>query len=326
MKTNAIIRIVLFSLGILILTGILITALGIRFFTVDTSLITTEEYPLPVVSDGYSSSGSVHADAIRNLDIEWVAGTITISPQEGIYELIATENNGNEKYQMVYAVNGDTLKIRFCEDSIKFSSIGVNSTMSKDLHIAVPADWNCDELSIDAAASNVTINDLKIKDMEFDGASGQLGFYGCDVIHLDIDTASGDVEFNGTLENLDFDAVSASFHGTVHNCPSQIEMDSLSGKLTLYLPSDCGFTVTNDSLSNKINSDFEVSFSHNAIVHGDGSCKIDVTGLAGNITIRKHAPASDSAPCYDSNCTDITHNHQTNQNSTSSHHSENEHR
>lgn len=296
MKTNAIIRIVLFSLGILILTGILITALGIRFFTVDTSLITTEEYPLPVVSDGYSSSGSVHADAIRNLDVEWVSGTITISPQEDIYEIIAMENNGNEKYQMVYAVTGDTLKIQFCEDSIKFPSIGVNSTISKDLHIAVPADWNCNELSIDAAASNVTVNTLTINEVDFDGASGLMSFLDCDVRDLDIDTASGDVEFNGTLKNLDFDAVSASFIGTIHNCPDQMEMDSLSGKLTLYLPSDCGFTVTSESLTGKIHSDFEISSHHKGIIHGDGRCKIDISGLSGDVSIKKHAAASQDAP------------------------------
>ena len=298
MKTNAIIRIVLFSLGILILTTILLAALGFRFFMFDTytetSLVTTDEYPLPVVSDGYISSASVNADAIRNLDIEWVAGTITISPQEGIYELIATENNGNEKYQMVYAVNGDTLKIRFCEDSIKFSSIGINSTMSKDLHIAVPADWNCDELSIDAAASNVTINDLKIKDMEFDGASGQLGFYGCNVFNLDIDTVSGNVEFDGTLENLDFDAASACFYGTIHNCPTQLLMDSLSGKLNLSLPSDCGFTLHKDSLSGSFSSDFEIVIQGDARVHGDGKCKIDISGLAGEVIINKHTTPSET--------------------------------
>ena len=309
MKTNAIIRIVLFSLGILILTGILITALGIRFFIVDTSLITTEEYSLPIVSDGYLSSGSVNADAIRNLDIEWVSGTITITPQEGIYEIVATENCGNEKYQMVYSVIGDTLKIQFCADSMKFSILGINSNISKDLEIIVPVDWVCNDLSIDAAASDVTVNSIAIKEMDFDGASGQLHFHDCNVQNLDIDTASGDVEFNGTLEHLDFDAVSASFIGHIHNCPSVMDMDSLSGKLTLYLPSDCGFIVTKESLSGRIHSDFEFSSLHKGIVHGDGSCKIEISGLADDITINKHTTA-ETPPCNDPNCTDRTHNHQ----------------
>ena len=323
MKTNAIIRIVLFSLGILILTAILLTALGFKFFIVDTNLITTEEYPLPVVSDGYHSSGSANADAIRNLDIEWVAGTITITPQEDIYEIIATENCGNEKYQMVYAVSGDTLKIQFCEDSIKFPSFGINYNFSKDLHITVPSSWRCDELSIDAAASDVTINTLNVNEVDFDGASGQLSFHGCNVFNLDIDTASGDVEFDGTLENLDFEAASASFHGTVHNCPTRLLMDSLSGKLNLSLPSDCGFTLYRDSLTGSFSSDFEIIDQGGARIHGDGSCRIEVSGLSGNVNINKHHTDS-PADCTDPNCTDTSHKHQSAK-STQTHHNESEH-
>lgn len=296
MKTNAIIRIILFSLAIIILLGILIAGLGIKFLMFDRSMVTTSEYPLPVVSDGYSSSGAVNSEAIRNIDIDWVSGTITIEPRDDIYEISATETNGNEKYQMVYAVSGDILKIQYCKDPITFPSLGRDIVLSKDLTILVPSAWTCDDLNIDAAASDVTINGLTINDMDFDGASGKLSFSNCSVRKLDIDTASGDVEFNGTLEDLDLDAASASFHGTIHNCPNMLTIDSVSGRLDLFLPVDCGFTLTNDSLSGRFNSDFEISAKNDALIHGDGSCKIDISGLSGNVSIKKHASASENAP------------------------------
>ena len=303
MKTNAIIRIILLSLAIVILTTILVGALFFRCSPFGPKLT---DYPEPTA--GQMNQFEFSTD-IKRIEIEWVAGDIMIDAQEGLNTISVFESMSNDVTETMFCTtSGDTLKIQFCEDSIKFPTFGINYNFSKDLHITVPSSWHCDELSIDAASSNVTINGLNINEIDFDGASGVMSIVDCNVWDLDIDTASGDVEFNGTLENLDFDAVSASFHGTVHNCPSQIEMNSLSGKLTLYLPSDCGFTVTNDSLSNKINSDFEVSFSHNAIVHGDGSCKIDVSGLADDVTINKHA--SETAPCNEPNCTDTTHNHQ----------------
>lgn len=297
MKTNAIVRIVLFSLAIVILLGILIAGLGIKFFMFDRNVITTSESQLPIASDGMTTQTVADSSTICNIDVDWVAGTITLMPDENTATIIISETHtDNAKHRMVVEQSGNTLKIQYCEESIRFPSFGMDINFSKDLTILVPATWTCDELSIDAAASDVTINDLTINDVDFDGASGKLVFSNCNVWKLDVDTASGDVEFDGTLENLDFDAVSASFHGTIHNCPSKLEMDSLSGRLDLFLPSDCGFTLHKDSLSGSFSSDFEIIIQGDARIHGDGSCKIDLSGLSGNVNIKKHAAASEDVP------------------------------
>lgn len=359
MKTNAIVRIILFSLAILILLGILLGVLCFRMLRFD-NLVTIRENDIPEPTAGQMGQLEFSPD-IKRIEIEWVAGNIMIDSRPLVENIIVTESMGNDVTETMFCTtSGNTLKIKFCEKSMKFSSFGINSTITKDLHIVVPATWNCDELSIDAAASDVSINALTINDMDFDGASGNLGLYDCNLWNLDIDTASGDVEFNGTLENLDFGAASASFHGTIHNCPSQIQIDSMSGKLDLNLPVDCGFTLTNDSLSGRFNSDFEICARNDTLVHGNGSCKIDISGLSGDVSIKKHAAAFETSPtqdcnvpnctesshdhstiyldenctntshnhgdnCQDINCTDTTHNHQPNHNNTEDHQSNKKH-
>lgn len=319
MKTNAIVRIILFSLAILILLGILLGVLCFRMLRFD-NLVTIRENYIPEPTAGQVNQQEFSQD-IKKIEIEWVAGDIMIDAREGLNTISVFESMSNDVTEPLFCTtSGDTLKIQFSEASLKFPSFGINYNFSKDLHIVVPATWHYDELSIDAAASNVTINGLTINDMDFEGASGQLGFYGCNVFNLDIDTASGDVEFDGTLENLDFDAASASFYGTIHNCPTQLQMDSLSGKLNLSLPSDCGFTLNRDSLSGSFSSDFEIMIQGDARVHGDGSCKIALSGLSGDVNINKYQTESET-DCNDPNCSDASHNHS----QSKTHHQEQNH-
>ncbi|MBR3973281.1 MAG: DUF4097 family beta strand repeat protein [Oscillospiraceae bacterium] len=285
MKTNAIVRIVLFSIAILVLLGILITGLFIDMFQFDTS---TNGQNLPVAFDGITSQGAVDADDIRNLDIEWVSGTITILHDENTNQItIAETGSENEKDAMVYSKTGNTLNIQYCKDSIKFPSFGINVNISKDLFITVPADWSCNELSIDTSSADVNIINMKINEVEFNGASGVCYFENCTVDEISMDSASGDLEFSGVLNNLEFDGASANVMITVTNIPNRIDIDSASGDLELYLPENCGFTCELTSLSGDFESNFDTVTRKGTHVHGDGSCKITVDAMSGNVSIYK---------------------------------------
>lgn len=285
MKTNAIVRIVLYSIAILLLTGILVVGLTFDLFITDTSSYVEN---LPVAFDGVTSHGALGAEDIMNLDIDWVSGSITILHDEHTDQIsIAETGSDNEKYAMVYSKTGNTLNIQYCKDSIKFPSLGLNVTVDKDLIITVPADWTCDELTIDTASADVFIIDTKINEVEFNGASGVCYFENCTVGELSMDSASGNLEFTGVLYKLDFDGASADAMVNVSNIPTRIEMDSASGDLELYLPENCGFTCTLTSMSGNFQSDFDTITRKGNHVHGDGSCKIEVDAMSGNVRIYK---------------------------------------
>jgi len=295
MKNNAILRIIIWSIVIVILLGILAGALGYNQYRrnrrnhkseIDTASASrsTQE-----IQDGRGNTVQYDANEIRSLNIQWAAGTITIQPDTTVDTIQITENTWeNTKYQTVYNRSGDKLTIQFSRDNIVGFGISIRDNLKKDLTILVPENWECEELKVEAASANLMIRDLTVWDMEFDGASGICEFDDCILDSLDIDTASGDIHFSGSLNTLDFEAASASLYGKLTNTPRRIDMDGMSGDLELTLPEDTGFTVSLDGLSTDFTSDFETTTRNGKRIYGDGRCQINVDAMSGNVTIYKN--------------------------------------
>lgn len=286
MKTNAIIRIVIYSLAILILIGIMGGFIADEIY-LSGGILQKTDAPVPTESLTEINHQDFTAQ-IQNIEIEWVAGNITIHKSASLNSIIVEEYcpSGSE-YPIICRQSGQTLKIQFSEETMKFPSLGINAEVSKDLVIRVPASWNCNNLEIDAAATDVTVQDLSISDLDFDGASGKLVLDNCNIDVLDIDTASGDVEFSGSLNELDFDAASARFHGEFYQIPKKLDLDAVSGDLILVLPENTGFTCKTDTVSGKFESDFEFGTTGATYIHGDGACRINISALSGDVSILK---------------------------------------
>ena len=285
MKTNAIVRIVLFSLTIVVLIGLLLSAMGLVINRRNTNEIFTSE---AIGTDIQGPTVELDASGIRKLNIEWAAGDIIIEAKEGIDQIQFSESAAEDsKYPMHYKTSGSKLTISFSKDSITGFGININSSLTKDLTVYVPQDWVCEELQLEVAAANVDVRNMTIDAINFDGASGTCNFVSCIVNDLDIDTASGDVTFVGELNSLDFDAASASFSGVLSNSPREIEMDGMSGDLDLTLPQDCGFTVSMDGMSSDFHSDYPTTYSNGNQVYGDGRCRISVDGMSCDVYIRQ---------------------------------------
>lgn len=294
MKRNAIIRIILFSIAIVLLLGILggIWAFDrLSYFQNSNSLNGSV-----IVEDGingdYSSSGQTAADGIKDLEIDWAAGSITILPGDNKTIHFQESGASAEKDLMVWKIDGDKLVIQYSKeggidwDGINFG-VHLGVTESKDLMITVPRDWICRELEINSASSNVIAQDLSVHEIDINTASGICKLQNCTVDDLNMETMSGDITFTGILDTLDCDAVSANCSITVSNKPTRIDMDGVSGNLDLYLPEDCGFTAVIDSVSGEFYSEFEASTQSNRYVYGDGACRIEMDAVSGDIHIQK---------------------------------------
>lgn len=290
MKRNAIIRIVLFSLAIVILLGILAAGL-LAGFVVDHINWDSMEWVFTLNEDDEIRSGSAESSftvdpaKVKNISIDWAAGSVTLLPGTSSQTLISVSENGaSAGNTMVWKLSGDTLKIEFCDTR---SYWGFDFDGSKDLVIIVPQNWVCHELELDAASADVHVSDLIINEVDFDGASGDCRFVNCQIDELELDTASGKVAFSGTLNSLVCDAASADCVIHVTNVPRHIEMNSASGDLELMLPENCGFTLDLTALSGSFRSDFTTTSQNGNYVFGDGSCRINVSALSGNVNIRK---------------------------------------
>lgn len=278
MKTNAIVRIILFSIIILILLSILGVSIAADRF------MFRRDFDSNATT---SSSGTADADEIRNLSIEWAAGTITIRPAD-VTAITLTETCGEQDDPMVWLQSGDTLKVSSIQDTSFFY---VGNIPAKDLLIEVPMDWSCVSLEIDTAAADLIVESMTIEKVDFDGASGKFTFTDCIVDSIELDTASGDISYTGCLESLDCDAASADCDIILNNCPRFIEMDMASGDLDLTLPDGCGFNVELEALSGNLNTDFEITHTSNGFTAGDGSCRIDISAMSGDVYIHKSTEA-----------------------------------
>jgi DUF4097 and DUF4098 domain-containing protein YvlB len=241
--------------------------------------------------EGVQSDQSLSPDAyiadpaqIKNIEIEWAAGYITIEPNDDLEYIRVMESEGDEKYRMVCKESGSTLTIQFCETTRSIISFGTNID-SKNLVIQVPAGWVCQTLQVEVAAADVDIKNMTIGMLDFDGASGWCNLQNCTVTDLDVDAASGDLYFSGVLDTLDFDGASADCNLILSECPSHIELDGMSGNLDITLPSDCGFAVSTKGLNSSFTTDFQTISRDGTHYHGDGSCKIEVDAMSGEVSI-----------------------------------------
>lgn len=298
MKRNAVLRIVLYALAIVLLVALLLAGLGLNAYLFVPTSETTGSGNLIAVD-------SFDPEKISCLKIDWAAGSINVLSSDTANKITISETNvSSDSHKMDYHLSGDTLEIDFSKSKVY---VGVQFDQAKDLFIEVPASWICDELEIDTASAYVKLQDMVIRKVDFDGASGQFDMVNCDLGSLDLDTASGDVLFHGTLDHLDCDAASASCQITVTNIPRTIELDSASGDLDLALPEDCGFTCKMDTMSGEFRSDFETTHRNSVYTHGDGHCDIQVSAMSGSVVIRKYdkGPATDPVTgCMDPNCSD----------------------
>lgn len=285
MKHNAIIRIIIYSLLILILLGLLIGSLGFGHYfnngRLHSHATAPTENPLLANEQDFSSQ-------VQNIEIEWVAGSIVIHRSNSVNSIRIHEyTDYNSEYEMICHQSGQTLKIKFCKDSMEFPSFGINADVSKDLVIVVPENWNCNTLEIDAASADVQIKELVINELDFDGASGNLILENCHIVNLDIETASGDVKFSGILKDLAFEAASANFFGEFTQVPNRLNLDAMSGDLEIVLPSYAGFTCQLDAMSGSFDTDFDVTQSGSTYISGDGVCKIKVSAMSGDVNVLK---------------------------------------
>lgn len=272
----------------------------------------------PTASDGTATMGAVSAQKIKNLEIDWAAGSITILPGTQTDTIrFRDDYSGDEKYQLYYTTQGDTLKIEFCQGDWEDMGFGIHfgAPFEKNLTVEVPEGWLCSSLEIDAASAKLEVHDLTINEVEIDTASGAIGFENCNVVHLDVDTASGDVIYTGSLVTMDCDSASASIVANLQNVPQSMDLDTASGNLDIALPEDAGFSVKLNAMSGKFQSDFDYEVSNNRYICGNGSCTIDVSAMSGNVHIRKnvYAPSADTvhqhtdACVNDPNCPDYHH-------------------
>lgn len=284
MKRNAIIRIVIYALVIAILIGILVAGIAADGLMGLIGL-GDNDFHTPQTSSGLTAEVCVDAQNIHDIEIEWVAGSITIEPGETDTIQILEAGARKESEQFVWRVNADELTIQYTDDTI----LGIHSIIDygKDLTIKVPADWVGKELKVEAVSAQIDVNALTCTDVDLETVSGECTFTSCIVDRLSMETVSGNISYQGSAETIETDAVSASIDAILLTQPKSITMEGVSGDMTITLPDDSGFAVELDTASGDFTSDFPTTVLNDNYIVGDGECQISISGASGDVTIKK---------------------------------------
>ncbi len=319
MKTSAIIRIVCWVVIACVLVGVLIW--GIQK---DTGF-SINLLPVGCIGRGLELSGfsalqgdvgaystdnnyTVPIGSIDTLNIGWVDGSVRVTPYDG--DVIAFHENASggipEKYALRYAINGSVLTIQYCAVNISWNNGWWRG--GKTLEVLVPktlAD-NFSEVEIDAASADIGISDMLVGKLRLDTVSGTVDAGNIEANTLTIDTTSGEIEasactadsvtvdsvsggvrLDGRFNKVSANTVSGSVNITSSVCPSEVEVDAISGSSTLMIPENNGFTARYDSVSGGFSCDFPVTASDEKAVYGDGSASFSFDSVSGGIRIEK---------------------------------------
>lgn len=254
MKTNAIVRIVAYSLLALVLTGILFSALcGHSVIFNFRGMSGTE----------VGNEASVDAEITKNIRINWAGGNVLIQKRD-VNSIIFRETcDKTIKKPMTYTWDDGTLTLNHSRASVSF---GINNPPKKDLVVTVPLDWKCEELEINGAALDIMLVDLSVGELKLDGAAMNLSVTGY-VYEMSVDGA-------GCTIYLDTSYITKN-----------ISMDGAGCKLTLLLPQNCGFRVAMDGLGCSFDSDVESVRSNGEYFYGDSMCSVEVDGLGCHVGI-----------------------------------------
>ena len=273
MKRNAIARIVIYSLIVVILVGVLVHGMDWDGFHFDLDLGDDAQI--------VTGTASVEPSSIKHIRIEWVDGLVDVAIAD--QDTITFSETNVEKECMVYQIKGDTLVIRYSKDSIK---LGINiTTPNKQLTVYVPQDWMADSIEISAVSAMVTVDLPEVGETTVETVSGDIMVRHIRSQEISLTTVSGYACFEGICKELDCESVSGNCKVILSDKANNISMESVSGNLDMMLPQQCGFSAELESASGDIGSTFPTHVSGHTYTYGNGRMRIEAQTVSGNICI-----------------------------------------
>ena len=216
-------------------------------------------------SDEYVAGGTHISDAVKDIEINWVAGKVNIVTYDGDDIVLSEESNRtiSEKNKMRWQLDGKTLRVQYAQSGL----FRVNN-ISKDLTVKLPKSLSLDDVDITVVSASV---DAEILDAD----------------KLKIVTVSGAVTVDGErINEVKADAVSGSMLLRFERAPEKIDAESVSGNVKIVLPEDAGFKAEFDSVSGSMNSAFSMDRTgDDEYTCGDERCEIDVDTVSGGLVL-----------------------------------------
>ncbi len=214
-------------------------------------------------ADSYTMGGAEITEEIRELDISWVSGSVTVSYHDGDHVVIKeeTKHTLDEGNSLYYRVRNGKLEIEYAK-----SGIFKNFDFSKELTVFLPKNETAlRELSFETVSASVKAEDIRALECEVQSVSGEVDMTLMEKVNeVSIETVSGDVMLSA------------------HEGLRALDAESVSGDIKISLHGDAAFTLEFDSVSGDIGGDFSFKKEGKRYLVGGGGAEYEISTVSGD--------------------------------------------
>jgi len=261
-----------------------------------------------------SDKATVPAEGINKIKIDWVAGSVNlrVGTSDEIVFSEASYRTLTDRQKMRYTVSDSgVLQIHFCENLENiFDWFNLDANMpAKTLTMEVPASLIglLDEVEIDTVSANIDLSgvygsktdlstvsgeircaDVSVNDLKLSSTSGTLVCENSKADKLNLDNVSGGIRIEGEYVSIDVNTVSGDTNLTLAVNPDRIDVDGVSGNVTVALPEGANFTARLDTVSGNLSCAFPGTLGSDLVVVGDGTANYRFNSVSGNVKIEKN--------------------------------------
>ena len=221
------------------------------------------------------------ASDVSSVEINWVSEDVTVKQSSSNTLSVKEENRGlNNRQKMHWRLDGDKLIIQYCKSGYKGRFPG----KTKKLTVEIPENV---DLTVSTVSGDVKLEDCRsLKTVDLNTVSGDVRYDGIRASKLDVDTVSGDVD-GGKLyvDKAELNSTSGDFSIMPEKC-NKLDVGTVSGDVALLTLPDGGASVDYSHASGDLHTGLDYESEGKTRVFGSGKCKISVSTLSGDLTIR----------------------------------------
>lgn len=258
-------------------------------------------------------------ESVKNLDIDWCAGTVLVEPDENVTEITLRETVYTGKMddtpvavaedQVLYhLLDGETLRVKFLK-----SKWGKQEVDAKILRVLLPVGKALDTVTIRSDTAFAEISGATVQRAELTSASGSLAASYAKISALTMSSVSGEVSVYGeigeaklhttsgkayaatsdafSIDRLTIDTVSGSvlYDGQNDRLAGETKIDTVSGSVKFQFSHDMAyvidFTTTSGGYESQFGADETKSGSRYTV--GTDGAHIAVSTTSGNVSVTR---------------------------------------
>ena len=272
-------------------------------------------------AEKYTAGGATLKDAVKNLDINWVDGSVNIAyhPENTVEISEATKKAISGDDTLRWWLDGETLRIQYAK-----SGFAPLHGLNKALTVTLPEGLALGDLGIDGVSCDVNVPDLRADNALVDLTSGDLTLRQSGASQrVALSSTSGDISADlSEVGLLDISGTSSAIRATLGNAGEasvsttsgkialeadgvqkatiestsgaidvtlaafdDLRIDTTSGNVTAALPSEPGYRADIDTTSGRFDSAVPLAREGSAYTCGDGSARLHIDTTSGNVRL-----------------------------------------